>query len=61
MTTTAPALMRALVFTGPGVIELQQVPVPEAGPGELVLSVRAAGICGSELHGFRSVGFRRRR
>jgi len=59
VTTTAPALMRALVFTGPGVVELQQVPVPEARPGELVLSVRAAGICGSELHGFRSVGFRK--
>jgi threonine dehydrogenase-like Zn-dependent dehydrogenase len=59
VTATGPALMRALVFTGPGAVELQQVPVPEAGPGEQVLSVRAAGICGSELHGFRSVGFRK--
>ena len=23
------------------------------------ITVRASGICGSELHGFRSVGFRR--
>jgi threonine dehydrogenase-like Zn-dependent dehydrogenase len=52
--------MRALVFTGPGVVELQDVPPPSGtGPGEVVLDVRAAGICGSELHGFRSVGMRR--
>jgi threonine dehydrogenase-like Zn-dependent dehydrogenase len=51
-------LMQALVFTGPGVMELQTVPPPEAGT-DVLLSVRAAGICGSELHGFRSVGFRK--
>jgi threonine dehydrogenase-like Zn-dependent dehydrogenase len=50
--------MQALVFTGPGAMELQSVPRPEPGNGVLV-SVRAAGICGSELHGFRSVGFRK--
>lgn len=50
--------MRALVFTAPGVVELQDVPRPLTGDGELVLDVKAAGICGSELHGFRSVGFR---
>jgi threonine dehydrogenase-like Zn-dependent dehydrogenase len=55
----APGLMRALVFTGPGVVELQDVPVPEVPSGWLPLTVRGSGICGSELHGFRSVGFRR--
>lgn len=61
MTTSqqhAVATMRALVFTAPGVVELQDVPRPLTSDGELVLDVKAAGICGSELHGFRSVGFR---
>jgi len=52
-------MMRALVFTGPGAMELRDVEEPVAGTGEVVLDVRAAGICGSELHGFRAVGFRK--
>jgi threonine dehydrogenase-like Zn-dependent dehydrogenase len=51
--------MRALVFTGPGVVELLDVARPQPANDEVVVDVRAAGICGSELHGFRSVGFRR--
>lgn len=31
-------------------LELQDVPEPEAGPGEVVLRVHATGICGSDLH-----------
>jgi threonine dehydrogenase-like Zn-dependent dehydrogenase len=59
MTTTSVAGMRALVFTAPGVVELQDVPLPDVPSGWLPLTVRASGICGSELHGFRSLGFRR--
>jgi 2-desacetyl-2-hydroxyethyl bacteriochlorophyllide A dehydrogenase len=51
--------MQALVFTGVGVVELQEVAQPEPGPEDVLLDVRAAGICGSELHGFRTVGFRK--
>ncbi len=51
--------MRALVFTAPGEVELRDLDEPVAGDGEVVLQVRAAGICGSELHGFRSLGMRR--
>jgi threonine dehydrogenase-like Zn-dependent dehydrogenase len=51
--------MRALVFTGPGTMELRDVARPEAGADAVLLEVRAAGICGSELHGFRHVGFRK--
>jgi threonine dehydrogenase-like Zn-dependent dehydrogenase len=50
--------MRALVFTAPGVMELRTVDEPEPGGDSVVVTVRAAGICGSELHGFRSPGFR---
>ena len=50
--------MRALVFTAPGTVELLDVPEPDPGPGEVLVQVRAAGICGSELHGARHPGFR---
>lgn len=59
MTTSSDVRMRALVFTAPGVVELQDVPLPDVPSGWLPLTVRASGICGSELHGFRSIGFRR--
>ena len=51
--------MKALVFTAPGTVELLDVPEPEAAPGEVLVEVRAAGICGSELHGARRPGFRK--
>ena len=50
--------MRALVFTAPGTVEMLDVPEPDPGPGEVLVQVRAAGICGSELHGARHPGFR---
>jgi threonine dehydrogenase-like Zn-dependent dehydrogenase len=51
--------VKALVFTAPGTLELLDVPEPEPGPGEVLVQVRAAGICGSELHGARRPGFRK--
>jgi threonine dehydrogenase-like Zn-dependent dehydrogenase len=50
--------VKALVFTAPGTVELLDVPEPDPAPGEVVVEVRAAGICGSELHGVRRPGFR---
>jgi len=51
--------VRALVFTGPGTMEMLDVPEPDPAPGEVLVQVRAAGICGSELHGARRPGFRK--
>ena len=51
--------MKALVFTGPGMLELHDVPEPEVSDGEVLVHVRAVGICGSELHGARHPGFRK--
>ena len=51
--------MKALVFTGPGTIELLDAEEPEVADGEVLVHVRAAGICGSELHGVRRPGFRK--
>jgi threonine dehydrogenase-like Zn-dependent dehydrogenase len=50
--------VKALVFTAPGRVELLDVPEPDPAPGEVLVEVRAAGICGSELHGARRPGFR---
>ncbi|MGW9183984.1 zinc-dependent alcohol dehydrogenase [Agromyces sp. NPDC055661] len=44
--------MRALVITGPGHAEVQDVPAPDAGPGEVVVDVRRAGICGTDIEFF---------
>ncbi len=44
--------MQALVYTEPLTVAVLEVPEPVPGPGEVVVEVRAAGICGSELEGF---------
>ena len=40
--------MRALVLTGPGAAEVQEVPLPSAGPDEAVVAVRRVGVCGTD-------------
>jgi alcohol dehydrogenase len=42
--------MRALVYTQPGAVQLQERPLPEAAPGEVLLKIEAVGICGSDMH-----------
>lgn len=48
---TAAKTMKAVVkaFPGPGA-EIRDVPVPGCGPGELLLKVLRAGVCGTDLH-----------
>jgi len=41
--------MRAAVLLSPGRIEVRDRPVPEPGPGELLVRVRYAGVCGTDL------------
>jgi threonine dehydrogenase-like Zn-dependent dehydrogenase len=41
--------MRALVVDRPGMSAVRQVPEPVPGPGEVLVEVAAAGICGSDL------------
>ncbi|MCD6291460.1 MAG: galactitol-1-phosphate 5-dehydrogenase [Anaerolineae bacterium] len=52
--------MKALVYTAPRRMELQDVPRPEPGPGEALIEVTAVGICGSDVHGFRGLSARRK-
>lgn len=44
--------MKALrkLAAGPGEVALEEVATPEAGPGQAVLAVRAAGVCGTDVH-----------
>ncbi len=43
--------MKAVVKPGPQPgLELTQRPIPEVGPGEVLVKVRAASICGTDLH-----------
>ncbi|HKN93301.1 MAG TPA: zinc-dependent alcohol dehydrogenase family protein [Thermoleophilaceae bacterium] len=43
--------MRAMVLHEPGVpLELRDVPVPEPGPGELLIRVHVCGVCRTDLH-----------
>jgi propanol-preferring alcohol dehydrogenase len=42
--------MRAVQIQGPGVIAAAELPVPTAGPGQLLLRVHACGVCRTDLH-----------
>ena len=40
--------MKAAVIKKPGVIEIETVPTPEPGPGEVLLKVEACALCGTD-------------
>ena len=41
--------MRAVTFLGDRKLELMEFPDPAPGPGEVVLAIKASGMCGSDL------------
>lgn len=45
--------MKAAMFYGGKNIRVEEVPDPVPSPGEVLIEVKAAGICGSDLHGYR--------
>jgi 2-desacetyl-2-hydroxyethyl bacteriochlorophyllide A dehydrogenase len=51
--------LKALVYLGPRRMEVQEVPEPDAGIGEVLIETAASAICGSDLHGFREASPRR--
>lgn len=48
--------MKAVVKTRPepGNVELIDMPEPRPGPGQVLIEVRNAGVCGTDIHIFRS-------
>ena len=46
--------MKAVYFPGNRRTELRDAPDPTPGPDEVVLEIRASGMCGSDLHTYRS-------
>ncbi len=44
--------MRALVYTAPGSVELQEWTRPQTGTNEAEVAIEVAGVCGSDLSGF---------
>lgn len=48
-----PATMRASVLLEKGVVEMQERPVPRPEPGEVLVRVRAVGVCGSDVHYYK--------
>ncbi len=51
--------MKALVYEGPWQMPLREVPEPEPGPEDVIVAVRAVGVCGSDVHGFTGSSGRR--
>ena len=49
MVEQIPATMKAAVYRGVNDVRLEEVPVPEIGPGELLVRVHTCGICGTDL------------
>lgn len=46
--------MRGVVFLGDRKVELRNFPDPTPGPGEVVIEMKASGMCGSDLKFYRS-------
>jgi len=48
-THSLPTTMLAAVYRGMNDVRLETVPVPQIGPGELLLRVHSCGVCGTDL------------
>ena len=44
--------MKEVVITGPRQYEVREVPIPKPGDGEVLIQMKAAGVCGSDIHLF---------
>jgi L-iditol 2-dehydrogenase len=44
-----PATMRAAVYRGVNDVRVETVPVPEIGPGEVLMRIHTCGVCGTDL------------
>lgn len=49
-----PATAPAAIWADTNILAIQDVPVPFPGPGDVLIRIRACGICGSDLHAFHT-------
>lgn len=47
--TEVSATMRAAVYRGKGEVIVEEIPIPEIGPGEVLIRVEACGVCHTDL------------
>ena len=48
--------MKAVVLPGDRKVQIMDFPDPTPGPGEVVLEIKASGMCGSDLKYYRASG-----
>jgi len=46
--------MKGVVFLGDRKLELREFPDPAPGPRDVILEIKASGMCGSDLHTYRA-------
>jgi threonine dehydrogenase-like Zn-dependent dehydrogenase len=46
--------MKGVVFLGDRKLELREFPDPAPGPRDVILEIKASGMCGSDLHNYRA-------
>jgi L-iditol 2-dehydrogenase len=51
--------MKALVLTAPSTFDWADFPEPAPAPGQVLIDLRACGICGSDIHGMNGLSGRR--
>ena len=51
--------MKSLVLTEPKVLRIQESPTPDLAADEVLIRVKACGICGSDVHGYDGSSGRR--
>lgn len=51
--------MKALVYTGPHQLEMQDLPQPDPKPGQVVVDLAYCGLCGSDMHAYHGLDDRR--
>jgi L-iditol 2-dehydrogenase len=56
----SPPLMKALTLTDRCTFTFGETPMPQFGPEEVLVAVKACGICGSDVHGMDGSTGRRR-
>ena len=44
-----PATMHAAVYRGQSIVNVEEIPIPDIGPGEILVRVEACGICHTDL------------